>query len=131
MPAAPLLADESVLLQRGEHAVEVVLLDAHRLGHLGDADPGAAAHELERLLGTRSRSLWTPAPAGAFRCPGLRSRTRTGRAAAPRGRGGRRSDARERRSRGLEPVILVDERLQLLEPLTDLPSFVIEKIGHL
>ena len=34
-----------------EHAVQVVLLDPHRLGDLGDRDARARAHELERLLG--------------------------------------------------------------------------------
>ena len=41
-PAAALLAHLPVLLEAGEDAVEVVLLDAHLLGHLGDGDARAA-----------------------------------------------------------------------------------------
>src|SRR3954447_4632246 len=63
VPAAAVLADEAVLLQRGQDAVEVVLLDAHRLGHLGDRDAGAGPHELERLLRARPAAARAPAPA--------------------------------------------------------------------
>src|SRR3954469_15417310 len=63
VPAAAVLADEAVLLERRQDAVEVVLLDAHRLGHLGDRDAGACAHELERLLGARAAAARPPAPA--------------------------------------------------------------------
>src|SRR5690348_281839 len=69
VPAAPLLADLAVLLQAGEDAVEVVLLDAHLVGELRDGDPGVRADELERLLAARARAARaaasTGAPAGA------------------------------------------------------------------
>src|SRR3954468_1833983 len=107
MPAAPLLADEAVLLERRQDAVEVVLLDAHRLGHLGDRDAGALADELERLLRARAAPTRTPAPAAAA------ARAAAGRpaargASAPRraaraGSGGRAlaADAVERGGRRL------------------------------
>ena len=50
MPAPALLADEALLLEAGEHAVEVVLLDAHLLGDLRDGDAGVRRDQLQRLL---------------------------------------------------------------------------------
>ena len=69
VPAAALLGDQAVLGQAGQHAVEVVLLDPHRLGELGDRDPGPRAHELERLLGARAAAARA---AAACRCPSPR-----------------------------------------------------------
>ena len=65
--------------EAGEHAVEVVLLDPHGLGHLGDRDAGARADELEGLLRARAR-----ARAGAR--GRRRSARRRGGAGAARGR---------------------------------------------
>ena len=64
-------------------AVEVVLLDAHRLGDLGDGDARARAHQLERLLGARAAARGRPrrpvperqSPRGAWR-GGARARRR-------------------------------------------------------
>src|SRR5436190_1490201 len=123
MPAPAVLADEAVLLEAGQHAVEVVLLDAHLLGHLGDRDPGPGTHELERLTGT------CPAPAGTAAAPGAAGST-TCRAWARRRGAPRRGDAVERRRRRLEPLVLLHQRLQLLEALADLALLLVEEIRH-
>ena len=81
MPAAPLLAHLAVALEAGEDAVQVVLLDAHALGELGDGDPRLRADELERLR--RARSTTT------------RSGSGTGRRGRPRGSGTRGKQALE------------------------------------
>src|SRR3954470_16979103 len=91
VPAAAVLADEAVLLQRGQHAVEVVLLDPHRLGHLGDRDAGARADELERLLGARAAAAGPSAPPAAGAAAAAAAPAAPGRAAArPAGTPGRR-----------------------------------------
>ena len=51
MPAATRLRHLALVRQAGHHAVQVVLLDAHRLGELRDGDAGAGLHQVERLDG--------------------------------------------------------------------------------
>ena len=119
VPPATRLRHLALVGEAGHHAVEVVLLDAHRLGELGDGDARAGLHQLERLDGASARSLRAPAAAGA-------AALRAGLAGAARGgRGGRGSWARsadsgERLLGGLEAVVLVDQRSQLLQPRRDL-----------
>ena len=132
VPAAALLAHLArPAASAGEHAVEVVLLDAHRLGDLGDRDAGARAHELERLLGARAAAARAPAPAGAA----TRGAAARGAARARAGATARRAlrltgHALEGRLRGLQPVILVDQGLQLAQPAGDLPALLIQKVRH-
>src|SRR3954468_10459778 len=140
MPAAPLLADEAVLLERRQDAVEVVLLDAHRLGHLGDRDAGARAHELERLLGARAAAARPPAPtarATAGRAPRRAAAAGAGAAGAPGRRPAARArgrppaaDAVERGGRRLEAVIFVNEGAKLLQARVDLTLLLFQEIGH-
>src|SRR4051794_38315052 len=144
MPAAPLLAHETVLLQRGQDAVEVVLLDAHRLGHLGNRDAGARAHELERLLRARPAAARAPAPparaaagpapgraaaAGPARAPGRRAAARARACACACGRPSA-ADAVERGSRRLQAVIFVNEGAKLLQARVDLTLLLFQEICH-
>src|SRR6478752_4737843 len=116
MPAAALLAHQPVLLQRRQHAIEVVLLNVHRLGDFRNGDAGPGADELERLLGARAAAARTSATPGA---------AAGGGAVAPfaRGRGGRGAaaggQAVEGGRRGLEAVELLDERAELLQARVD------------
>src|SRR3954454_19506948 len=139
MPAAALLAHEAVLLERGQHAVQVVLLDAHRLGHLGDGDAGARPHELERLLGARAAAARPAAPAAAARA--ARGAARAGgrarrapaacrRAAARRSGGPPAAHAVERGGRRLEAVKFVNEGAKLLQACVDLTLLLFQEIGH-
>src|SRR3954452_20327154 len=68
VPATPRLRDLALLREAGHDAVEVVLLDPHRLGELGDGDPGAGLDEVERLVGARAAAA---RPAAAARARGL------------------------------------------------------------
>src|SRR4051794_23997214 len=108
VPAAALLADHPVLLQRRQHAVQVVLLDAHLVGQLRDRDPGRGAHDGQRLLGARAGALGPAAAAGA----GGRRLAGGGGAGTAWGGGGG-AHAVERLHGGLEAVILLDERFEL------------------
>src|SRR4051812_18481518 len=65
VPATPRLRDLAVLGEAGHDAVEVVLLDPHRLGELGDGDPGAGLHQVERLVRARAAAARAAAAAGA------------------------------------------------------------------
>src|SRR3954465_15383237 len=87
MPAAALLADPPVLLQARQDAVQVVLLDAHLLGHLGDRDAWARPDELERLLGACAAAARPAAPAATVGARGaLAAGGPAGAAPAARGR---------------------------------------------
>src|SRR5687768_8652228 len=139
MPAAPVLLDEPVVGQPGEDPVEVVLLDAHLLGDLRDRDPGLGADERERLGATGARALRPPTATAAAAVAlgalgrGLRTRTARGRrACAPGGSApeGVRRDAVERRRGGLETLILIDERLEFLQPRADLASLLVQEVCH-
>src|SRR3954469_12414970 len=139
VPAAAVLADEAVLLKRRQDPVEVVLLDAHRLGHLGDRDAGALAHELERLLGARAAAARPPAPAAAAaRGAAGRTAARAAPAACRRasatarggGRTGTAADAVERAGRRFEAVIFVNEGPKLLQARVDLTLLLFQEIGH-
>src|SRR6202000_489739 len=77
VPGSALLVDEAVLGQAREHAVQVVLLEPHRAGDLGDGDAGLGAHELERLLGARPAALGPAAPAAARAAAGSAARRAT------------------------------------------------------
>src|ERR1700679_2427116 len=68
MPAAALLLYLLFLLETREDAVQVVLLDAHLGGELGDRDPGLATDELQGLSGTRATALATARTATGRRC---------------------------------------------------------------
>src|SRR3954447_26013366 len=139
-PAAAVLADEAVLLQRGQDGVEVFLLAPHRLGHLGNRDAGARAHELERLLRPRAAAARPPAPSARA---AARPTAGGAAAAAPGGAPGRRpaacagavgrppaADAVERGSGRLEAVIFVNERAKLLQPRVDLTLLLFQEICH-
>src|SRR3954447_14657511 len=141
VPAAALLADEAVLLERGQDAVQVVLLDAHRLGHLGDGDAGARPHELERLLGARAAAARPAAPAAAAAAraaggaaggagPPRRAAAAGGGAAARRRGGPPAAHAVERGGRRLEAVIFVNEGAKLLQACVDLTLLLFQEIGH-
>ena len=71
VPAAIALVDLAVLLEARQHAVEIVLLDAHRARDLGNRDPGLGLDELECLQRARAGATRTSAPAAAR---GLRAR---------------------------------------------------------
>ena len=132
MPAAAGLDDLALLGEAGHHAVEVVLLDPHRLGELGDGDARAGAHQLERLQRRGCREpLGRPRRAGAG-AP-TRSRARAARGAAAR----RRAAAgvppltpAERALGRLEPLVLLHERLELLQPRLDLLALLLEEVRH-
>src|ERR1700722_19134651 len=71
MPAASLLLDLLFLLEPGEDAVQVVLLDVHLGGQLGDRDPGLSCDERQCLSGTRATALATARTAtGSLGCGG-------------------------------------------------------------
>src|SRR6185312_2842064 len=138
VPAAALLGHLLFLLESRQDAVQVVLLDAHLGGELRDRDAGLALDERERLGGTSSAAF---AAAGAFCCFArfFRGGFGGGAAGAARafagGDGGRGADGRapyacERAGGGLEAVVLVDQRLQLFEPLGDLLALLIKEVGH-
>ena len=65
VPAPSVLRDEAVLGQSRQYAVEVVLLDAHLLGELGDRDPGALLDERQCLGAARAAALGAAAATGA------------------------------------------------------------------
>src|SRR5205807_10470813 len=129
VPAAPVLADLAVALESGEDAVQVVLLDAHLVGELGDGDPGRGLDEVERLRGARAGAPRAPAPARPGRGGG-------GGAPAPAARRGarraRRPRARsvQRAQRLLETLVLVDRGLEVLQPRCDLLLFLFQEICH-
>src|SRR6476661_7425520 len=66
MPPAARLHHSVLLSKGGHHPVEVVLLDPHRLGELGDGDPGAGAGVVstpERARSAASRR-WNSSTSG-------------------------------------------------------------------
>src|SRR5688500_6488018 len=116
MPPLARLGDLALLLQVRDDAVEVVLLDAHLLGHLGDGDAGPRLAQPERLLGTVARALGPAATPGAAR--GL-----AGRRGALAARGGAVAvglHAGQCARGGLQAVELVDGRPELLQAGVDL-----------
>ena len=133
LPAAAVLDDEAIGGEAGQHAVQVVLLDAHLLGDLGDRDPGVGGDELERLLGARAAALRTAAAlavrsaASAWRGLGGGVGGVAVSAAAGRRRAGGGGETVERRCGGFEPRVLVDQRLELLQALADLAALLIKK----
>jgi len=148
VPAAPLLGHLVFLLQAREHAVEVVLLDAHLRGQLGNRDTRLTLHEGERL-GRARAAAFAPARAsttggtagfarrfrrgsGCRRCFRAADRApRTPRSATPGSRGGGRAlHAVERGGRCLQATVLVYERLQLFEPVCDLSALLVKEVGH-
>src|SRR4051812_48833080 len=130
VPATPRLRDLAVLGEAGHDPVEVVLLDPHRLGELGDGDPGAGLDELERLVGAGAAAARAPAAAGARALGAARAR-------AARCRGGCRAatvavaaDAGQRLFRRLQAVELVHEWAQLFETLRDLLALFLKEVRH-
>src|SRR4051794_18149380 len=77
VPPTATLGDLALFGEGGHDAIQVVLLDPHRLGELGDRDAGARFDELQRLHGAGAAATRAAAPAGA----------RGAAAAAPPGRG--------------------------------------------
>lgn len=134
VPAPPLLAHLALALKPGQHAVEVVLLDPHLLGDLGDGDAGSALHELERLVSTGARATRPAAPAtGRTRGVTGRPRLRRVRVVLPSARRTLRLDvapavALQDLVGLLELVVLLDERLELLEPLGDLSLRLLQEV---
>src|SRR3954470_15767678 len=128
MPAPALLADLALLLEAGEHPIEVVLLDAHLLGDLGDGDARVAADEVQGLLAARARAPRPAALAVARRRPAAARRRApaTGRA----GRRALRADAVQRRDRGLQTMELVHQWTQLLQTLLHLAPLFVQEIRH-
>src|ERR1044072_5367199 len=104
MPAATVLGHEAVLGQAREHPEQVVLLDAHLLGELGDRDPRALLDEGERLRAARTAGPGTATTPASARAAALCARP--GRTRGPARLLGRR-DAVKRGRRPLEtPVTL-------------------------
>ncbi len=69
VPASALLLDLLFLLETREYAVQVVLLDTHLGGQLGDRDPWLSTDELQGLRGTCATALAT-ARTATGRCGG-------------------------------------------------------------
>src|SRR5215212_3619292 len=63
VPAAAALGDLPLLGERRHDAIQVVLLDPHRVGELGDGDAGARLDQLERLHGARAAAARAAAAA--------------------------------------------------------------------
>src|SRR4051812_33840526 len=91
MPTAAGLDDLAVFGEAGQHAVQVVLLDPHRLRHLGDGDARTVADQVKCLIGARPGAARPPAAAAAA-TGGTAGSSTTG--ATARGRGGRGGGAR-------------------------------------
>jgi hypothetical protein len=66
VPAAAFLLQPAFLLQAREDAVEVVLLDTHLCGELGDRDTGLALDERQCLGGTATAAFGTSTTCFAF-----------------------------------------------------------------
>src|SRR3954468_2733921 len=120
MPPLAVAAHLPVLLELGQDPGGVVGLDAHRLRELADGDAGPRADELERLVAAGAAAARAPAPAAA-RAARAAAPARARRARAPPRAGARAvaapgRDARRGRAGGLEPVVLVHEGTQLLQP---------------
>src|SRR5665213_4555633 len=156
VPAAAFLLYLCFLLESGQHAVEVVLLDAHLGGKLGDADAGLALHERQRLGGACAGAFATSGAtacgascfaccfggSGFCRCGAVGRAARTSGSTAAggvcrgcgdgRAAGGRSGCAYtcERRGCGLEAAVLVHERLQLFQASRDLLALLVKKVGH-
>ena len=62
IPGSASLAELSFLLESGEHAVEIVLLDTHLRRELRDGDAWLSLHERQRLCCARTTTF---APSGA------------------------------------------------------------------
>src|SRR5947207_11716457 len=69
VPAAPALCDLAFTFQAGKNAVEVVLLDPHLRGQLGDRDARLPFHEGERF-DCAGPAPFTASSAAASRCAG-------------------------------------------------------------
>jgi hypothetical protein len=149
MKAPASLRDLAFLLQAGQHAVEIVLLDAHPRGQLRDRDARLCGDERQGLGSAGAAALATPGMAtgcgrsssgGGGRCEapcgGCPTSPRPARTARPtadwrsaRTRG-RPTDARQCRGGGLQSVVLVDEWLELDQPVVYLSALLVKKISH-
>src|SRR4051794_24097925 len=128
VPPTPGLRDLAVLGEAGHDSVEVVLLDPHRLGELGDGDPGAGLDEVERLVGAGAAAARAAAAAAAraLRAAGARA-ARSGRR---RGGAAVGADAGQRLLGRLQALVFLHERTQLLETLRDLLALFLKEVGH-
>jgi hypothetical protein len=125
-PAAAALADLAVTFQRRQHAVEVVLLDAHRRGDLTCRDAGPSLHKLERLqraCATAPRTPTTPRACARCRCTTTTPATSCWARCARKPRKGC--------LRCLELTVLVNQRLELPQPCGNLLPLGVQKITHL
>src|SRR5690348_14880464 len=113
VPALALAAHLTLGGQLRKHPVEVVGLDAHRLGDLGNGDTGLLAHQLEGLVGPGVTATAAPRPPGAPRGAAPATPVRAGLAAGPAAAA---AATEQRRARGLEPA---DFLPQLPEALID------------
>src|SRR5215218_161136 len=126
MPAAATLADLSLFGEGGHDAIQVVLLDPHRLSELGDRDAGARLDQLERLHGARAAA----ARAGAR---GAAAAAAPGGAGSGAGGGGGAvaPHTRECALCRLQSRVLLDQRLQFLQTRLDLFALLVEEVCHL
>src|ERR1700727_286814 len=126
MPALTFPLHLTIGEQARHHPVQVVWLDTHLLRDLRDGDARRAAHELQRLVGTRTATTAATSPAGAA------TRTATGgcrRRGARSARAARSTPgADERRTCGLE---LGDLLLQLAETVIDFLHGAIDKTSQI
>jgi hypothetical protein len=158
MPAASLLLDLLFLLETGKHSIQVVLLDPHLGGQLGDRDAGLSSDERQGLGGTGATALATPCAAtgcracggvwrGGSGCGGasrgggclttLRSPRTTrstsdwcGRCGGGAGSGSRPTDTCQRLCGGLQPGVLVDQRFELRQSVVYLSALLVKKVSH-
>src|SRR5947209_20099251 len=110
--------------QAGEHPVQVVRLDLHRLRHVRDRDPGLLANEFERLVGPRVTGPTSPRVDRAAVPAAVRTRQRSHRAVT-RQTASRSRSAGQRRPRGLKPRGLV---LQLTKPIINVLDLSVNKL---
>src|SRR3954452_19987630 len=75
MPAAPGLGDTALLGEGRHDAIQVVLLDPHRLRELRDGDARTLRDELERLLRAGAGAARPSATAGPATAPATATRT--------------------------------------------------------
>src|SRR6266566_2186928 len=150
VPAATALVDLPFLFKTRQHAVQVVLLDAHLRRQLGDRDPGLALHEGESLGCPRATAFTAPRAASARRparffasrfsgrsggAGGFGARARATRpswttTARSRARGARAAQAGQRGSCGFETVELIHGGLELPQSIGDLSALVVKEVVH-
>lgn len=135
MPALTVTLHLTLLNEPRHDAVQVVRLDAHRLGQVGNRDARPRAHELESLIGT---SVTSPPAAGPTRSatrPPLAARC-TPAASGRAGRAGRRPSGTPRSTAGAAHQSctcgfeLGSLFLELAQTLVDLFHSAVYESGH-